>query len=631
MRASSTEGMLREPRRPVMRAWWAVVALAAALIAAGCASIAPGSPTAPSPERAASLAQQGEHDDAARIYESLAARSSGTIASDYLIAAAGEWLAARRPDEAQRVLGKLGTGLDATQAVDRELLEVDIALAKGNAAEAWRRIAAMPQPSDKALAVQYLEVRQRAAFANGLVIDGIKAEIAREPLLPNADARRAARSQLLTDLGLAVERGAKLNPASERDLTVRGWLELAPIAAAAARSPGSTGPAARDWLARFPNHPARDVVRADLEPRAVARPDQRAAHIALLLPVSGRQANAAAQIRDGFFTAWYSLPLGTRPQVRVYDTAAMSTSEAIGQAAANGATAIVGPLLREEVAAAADHTGTRPPILALNFLGADRAAPAGFFQFALSPEDEARSIARRVVAEGEPRGVALIPNGEWGTRVLAAFTAELQAQGGALAGTATYYPDENDYSTAITDLLQINQSKARARRLEQVLGMKLAFEPRRRSDADFIFAPAPAATARQLRPQLRFHYAGDLPTYSTSDAYEPRATANQDLDGVIFPDMPWVLGDGARTLEVRENLRTAYGEQGMSRSKLFAFGFDAFQLALRLPPATASDAAIDGLTGRLTFEADGRVHRDLLWAQMKNGQPRLLPPPGEAP
>ena len=41
-----------------------------------------------------------------------------------------------------------------------------------------------------------------------------------------------------------------------------------------------------------------------------------------------------------------------------------------------------------------------PPILALNFLPADRPAPEGFYQFALSPEDEARQVARRMVAEG---------------------------------------------------------------------------------------------------------------------------------------------------------------------------------------------------------------------------------------
>src|SRR5690242_20916160 len=46
----------------------------------------------------------------------------------------------------------------------------------------------------------------------------------------------------------------------------------------------------------------------------------------------------------------------------------------------------------------------------------------------------------------------------------------------------------------------------------------------------FIFAPSQPAAARLLRPQLRFHLAGDIPTYTLGDAYEPHPTANQEID-----------------------------------------------------------------------------------------------------
>ncbi|MBP7615432.1 MAG: penicillin-binding protein activator, partial [Steroidobacteraceae bacterium] len=266
--------------------------------------------------------------------------------------------------------------------------------------------------------------------------------------------------------------------------------------------------------------------------------------------------------------------------------------------------------------------GARPPVLALNFLGPGETAPARSYQFALSPEHEERSTAERLVSQGLVRGVALVPAGDWGTRVLAAFTEALEAAGGQLAGSATYFPAENDYSAAITQVLRLDASKARLRRLEQVLGTKFAFQPRRRGDAQFIFAPGQPQTARQLRPQLRFHYAGDLPTYSTSDAYEPHATANRDIEGLIFPDMPWVFGVGARTTQVREALRAAWGEDAAARSKLFAFGYDAYLLGLALPAAGTVD--IDGLTGRLRFESDRRVRRQLEWARIVNGQPQLL-------
>ena len=62
-----------------------------------------------------------------------------------------------------------------------------------------------------------------------------------------------------------------------------------------------------------------------------------------------------------------------------------------------GAEFIVGPLTREEVVAASEILSTRPPVLALNFLPAEQPAPQRFFQFALSPEDDARAVARFVV------------------------------------------------------------------------------------------------------------------------------------------------------------------------------------------------------------------------------------------
>ena len=108
------------------------------------------------------------------------------------------------------------------------------------------------------------------------------------------------------------------------------------------------------------------------------------------------------------------------------------------------------------------------------------------------------------------------------------------------------------------------------------------FEPRRRSDIEFIFAPAQASTERLLRPQLRFHYAGDIPTYATSEAFEPDMRANEDLDGLMFPDMPWILG-GDFADAVRAAAREAWPSGGPYRGRLFAFGFDAFRLAQALP------------------------------------------------
>jgi hypothetical protein len=348
-------------------------------------------------------------------------------------------------------------------------------------------------------------------------------------------------------------------------------------------------------------------------------------HIALLLPLTGRAAGAAQGVRDGFMVAYYQAPAAERPRVRVYDTGTMSVADALTQAQARGASFIVGPLTREEVTAAAEYPNARAPLLALNFLPPEKPAPADFYQFALSPEDEARLAARRILEDHHKRGVALVPAGDWGTRVLAAFRQELIAGGGDLIATAQIDAARTDYSASITEVLRISESTARYKRLESVLGTKLQFEPRRRSDIEFIFAPAQASTERLLRPQLRFHYAGDIPTYATSDAFEPDMHANEDLDGLMFPDMPWILG-GDFADAVRAATREAWPNGGVYRGRLFAFGFDAFRLAQALPHRGATNTAnIEGLTGRLSLDTDHRVRRELGWAQVHNGELHLLP------
>jgi uncharacterized protein len=209
--------------------------------------------------------------------------------------------------------------------------------------------------------------------------------------------------------------------------------------------------------------------------------------------------------------------------------------------------------------------------------------------------------------------------------VLASFRQELQAGGGDLLATAQLDSGRTDYSSAITEVLRINESTARVHRLESVLGTKLQYEPRRRNDIEFIFAPAPANLERLLRPQLRFHFAGDIPTYATSDAYEPDVRANEDLEGLIFPDMPWMLG-GELADAVRAVAREAWPQAGPYRGRLFAFGFDALRLTQALRHAGASgEVSVAGLTGHLSLDAQRRVRRELGWAQVHDGELRLLP------
>ncbi|MDE2251310.1 MAG: penicillin-binding protein activator, partial [Gammaproteobacteria bacterium] len=527
--------------------------------------------------------------------------------------AARAWLRAGRSADAARTLAGITGTLTPVQQIERRVIEADIEFANGRAQQAWQKMSAIAEPTGTPAAPQYLESRMRIALAAARPVDGVRAEMAAERLV-TADADRSAlRGELLSLLRAAREQGVKLEPEASQDPTVRGWLELGAVAGASGSASISSAAEASRWRSSYPGHPATELLSAALGAQLPML--TRLHRLALLLPVSGQAAGYAATIHAGFEYAWQQLPGETRPQVQLYDTGVLPVDQALRQARADGNDFIVGPLTRQEVDVAAS-AAPGVPMLALNFLTADRAAPNGMLQFALSPEDEAREIARRMLSSGQKRGVALSPTGDWGTRVLAAFTQELQAGGGELLAQAVYDPAEHDYAVPIRAVLGTDQSIARRQRLQALLGQKLEFEPRGRADLDFIFAPAQAAQARLLRPQLRFQYAGNVPVYATSDAYAADGgVANQDLDGLIVPAMPWLVPNSGAAAAVRSNVAAAAGDSIDWQSGLYAFGYDACQLAVAIAAAgnNPERVRVAGLTGELRLGPDGRVHREPAW------------------
>jgi len=131
---------------------------------------------------------------------------------------------------------------------------------------------------------------------------------------------------------------------------------------------------------------------------------------------------------------------------------------------------------------------------------------------------------------------------------------------------------------------------------------------------------------RQLRPQLQFNAAGDIPTYTTSEAWDGRA--GNDVDGVMFPDMPWMIAtDTPAVATLRAATSAAYGDT-RGRGRLYAFGHDAWllQQSLRERGSTTSATALtlDGATGTLSLDADRRIQRSLRWAEITSDSLKLL-------
>ncbi len=224
----------------------------------------------------------------------------------------------------------------------------------------------------------------------------------------------------------------------------RAWFELGQLLAPSSQADATTlARRAADWRARNPNHPGADFLP---QPEAASRLQAAGALdatgpvdvVALLLPMSGRQQAAGKAVRDGFLAAALDQPAERRPRIEVYDTASLGAAAAYARALAAGASAVTGPLLKEDVAAVVAASSLPVPTVALNSLPGD--APPFLFQFSLDPEQEARAVARRIAADGHTRGIALFPRNAWGERLQAAFTAEIQAAGVQLSAVQPLRP-----------------------------------------------------------------------------------------------------------------------------------------------------------------------------------------------
>jgi len=602
-----------------------VLCLLAALLA-GCpaGTVRPPTERAPDATQAEKLVRDGKAREAAAMFERLGSQATAAEQANYYLRAAEQWLAAGSRADAERVLAFVSGTLTQEQAVTRALLAAEIALAAGDSRRALQSLDGLPPPSTPTLAARTLALRARAQFASGNAAEGVKALLARERWLQDADAISANRQLMIEGLRTASAYGAVFTPPAGADPLLAGWLELGALMLEIERNPFAATPSIRNWRTRYPLHPANGKLLDELL-RESAVAFEYPAQVAVLLPLSGRQQSAAMAVRDGFLSAYYQQQAEQRPRVRIYDVAGQDIGSALLRAMDDGAQFIVGPLTKDEVSGAAGIADGRVPMLALNFLPDERPAPAGFYQFALVPEDEARLVARRVVADGRPRGVAFAPTGDWGTRILAAFAQELEQLGGQLVARGVYDPADSDYTTVIQQALRLSESRERHARLASTLGVKLEFEPRRRGDVEFIFVAAQPSQGRLIRPQLRFHYAGDIPTYATSDAFEPDQSANVDLDGLIFPDMPWMIASDPVSQQLRGAVEQAWPARASRRGRLYAFGYDAYRLIPSLRNHKAGERGlVPGMTGRLTIEPDGRIRRDLDWAQIRDGKPKNL-------
>jgi outer membrane PBP1 activator LpoA protein len=264
--------------------------------------------------------------------------------------------------------------------------------------------------------------------------------------------------------------------------------------------------------------------------------------------------------------------------------------------------------------------------LALNFATNESTFLSSFYQFALAPEDEARTVAAAALAAGATNAIAFVPSNQRGYQIRDNFRAAFEEAGGQLLDWSGYEATLADFSQPVAALLNVTRSQDRHRRLAANLGVPVQFpEARRRQDVDMIFVVADPAAGRLLASQLRFYGAGDIPVYATSEIFDVGRTGREgDLNGFIFADTPALLAPDDDASVVLADVQ-AFWPQRTGLFRFYGMGFDAYELIPALYASDGTPLAMRGMSGDLALDAQGRIRRvNLPLAQFRSGRPVTL-------
>jgi outer membrane PBP1 activator LpoA protein len=515
--------------------------------------------------------------------------------------------------------------LKPAQQVFASTLSAELAMSRNQPKAA---LTALAHPSLQRIAELPAEqqVRTYSVYAAALEADGQALAAAQQRvLLAPLLSGQPANSNNDAIWALVASLPAEQLQQPVNDQTLAGWASLA-LAVKSAGTLEQQQAAVDTWVKQHPGHPAAQQLPVALT-KLKELASQPLTKIALLLPQEGPLAGVARALRDGFMAAHFQAQQSGQPApaVQVFDSSRIgSLDDFYRQAQAAGVQLVIGPLEKPLVKQLASKPQLPITTLALNYADAGQKAPPQLFQFGLAAEDEAREVARRARADGKVRAVALVPSGEWGDRVLAAFRQDWEANGGTLLA-AERIAQPVALAQQIADLFQLRQSEGRAKSLQSTVGGNIAAQPSRRQDIDFIFLASTPQQAQQIKPTLNFQYAGDVPVYATSNLYSASGDVNQynDMNGIRFCETPWLL-DTSNSL--RQQVVQQWPQAAGSLGRLYAMGVDAYSLAPRLGQLkTLPDNRVQGLSGSLSLNANQRVERQLPWAEFAGGQVKRLP------
>ena len=313
-------------------------------------------------------------------------------------------------------------------------------------------------------------------------------------------------------------------------------------------------------------------------------------------------------------------PANPAAELKIYDTTTQPMSQLLAQVQQDGATIVVGPLLKDNVEQVI-KSNTSLNVLALN-QPEKIENRINICYFALSPEDEARDAAHHIHDQGKQTPLLLVPRGALGDRVVNAFANEWLKLGGGtvlqqrLGSTAELRGSVNSgISLSGTPVSTLPSAQ------DSALGSPSDVPVSSTGGVDAAYILATPEQIAYVKPMIALRNGSQSGVTLYASSRSAQGTSGPDfrleMEGLQYSEIPMLAGSNP---ELQQQALAAV-RNDYSLARLYAMGADAWSLAnhfsqMRQVPGFE----LNGNTGDLTATQDCVINRKLSWLKYQGGQ-----------
>lgn len=548
--------------------------------------------------------------------------SQGSLQNDWLIMALKASVDAGDATQAELLMKRLARqSLTDMQQAEWQLARAELLVAQNQHQEALSQLNFRPswQLADEQW-LSYHQLRASLFTKQGDFFNATRELSLSSGYLPESEQAFVAQS-IWNNLGQYTGTQLDTFKQQETDPVIAGWLEVTGFTKNYASNLPLLKSSLEQWLAANPTHPASlytpQAINEILSLELV-----KPVNTALLLPLSGKFAQQAKLIRDGFILEMMNdKERDPNATLTVIDTNATSVAELESTLVEKQIDSVVGPLLKENIEklqqAQANFTSSLP-MLALNIPDNVEAGNNTCY-LALSPEQEVAQAAKHLAKQGYQYPLILAPNGRLGSRVVDAFKEEWSKYSDNKVAV-NLFGDKRQLQRDINKVFGLQDSQQHIAQMESLLSIPLESQPRSRRDVDAVYIVASSAELTLIKPFIEVAINPDtIPPklYSNSRSNSGRQQY-EDLTGVMYSDIPLLIQPDA---SLKAQMDKLWPKDSNAEKRLQALGMDAYRLMEHLPQMKVVQGySIEGNTGLLSIDDNCVVQREISWTEHSANQ-----------